>query len=128
MPRISSDPIKAFVSLRIALEAKRSTLLTEITAIDAALGSLAGGVPLVAKAKPTTAPAKRVRRKKNGLSLKAAVVQALSMFPLSKEDILAEVKKLGYQFTTDNPINSLNAVLYGKKPKFKTADGRFSLA
>ena len=64
----------------------------------------------------------------NKLSLKEAVIESISKAPLSKEDILAAVKKLGYRFSSKNPVNSLNALLYGKKPKFKNADGMFSLA
>jgi hypothetical protein len=34
---------------------------------------------------------------------------------------------MGYQFSTDDPLNSLGVILYGKNPKFKNEGGRFSL-
>ncbi|MGZ8898636.1 MAG: hypothetical protein ACXW3Z_00950, partial [Limisphaerales bacterium] len=46
--------------------------------------------------------------------------------PLSKEEILNGVKQLGYRFSTNNPLNSLGVILYGKSPKFKNDAGRFS--
>ena len=125
MARISNDPLKAFVALRNSLEARRAKLITDIAEIEAALGSLGAGSP--AKAKPA-ATAKKAGRAVNKLSLKEAVIESISKAPLSKEDILAAVKKLGYRFSSKNPVNSLNALLYGKKPKFKNADGMFSLA
>jgi hypothetical protein len=42
--------------------------------------------------------------------------------------VLAAVQKLGYQFTTANPLNSVKTVLYGKKPKLSNKDGKFSPA
>jgi len=46
---------------------------------------------------------------------------------LSKHQILDAVIATGYQFSTEDPMNSLGVVLYGKNPKF-VKDGRlFSL-
>ena len=38
------------------------------------------------------------------------------------------VRKLGHKFTAKDPNNSLNTLLYGKRPKFKRQGGKFSLA
>ena len=56
------------------------------------------------------------------------MVQLTSKRAMTKQEILSEVSKLGYRFTTKDPVNSLNAVLYGKNPKFKHAGGKFSSA
>jgi hypothetical protein len=130
MPRISNDPLKAFVALRNSLEARRTALLSELGEIDAALGSMGGAAPVKAKgkAKAVAADAPRAKRAKNELSLKEAVIQALGQGSLSKDEILAALKKLGYKFAAKNPTNSLNTLLYGKKPKFKNDDGKFSVA
>jgi hypothetical protein len=126
MARISNDPLKAFVALRSSLEARRAKLVADIAEIDAALGSLGVGTP--GKGKGAAAPKAKTSRAANKLSLKEAVIESISKAPLSKEDILLAVKKLGYRFASKNPVNSLNALLYGKKPKFKNTDGKFSLA
>ena len=47
---------------------------------------------------------------------------------IATNGILAAVKKLGYRFASTHPANSRGTLLYGKKPKFQSRDGRFSLA
>lgn len=126
MARTSSDPLKAFVTLRTSLESERAKLTARLAEVEAALGTIAatGGAKSAAKG-VTFAPRKRAQ---NELSLKEAVLKAIEKKPLTKAEILAAVEKLGYKFTAKNPTNSLNTLLYGKKPKFKTQDGKFSLA
>ena len=124
MARTSSDPLKAFVALRTSLEAERAKLTARLREVDAALGTIV--TVAATAAKPASAPALKQKRAKNELSLKEAVLQALGKSALSKADLLAAVKKLGYQFAAKNPTSSLNALLYGKKPKFKSQDGKFS--
>ena len=45
--------------------------------------------------------------------------------PLSKPEILQAVQKIGYKFTTKDPLNSLNAMLYAPANKFRNQNGRF---
>ena len=45
---------------------------------------------------------------------------------MSKQEILDAVKGEGYKFTTNNPLNSLGVILYGKNPRFRNEDGKFS--
>jgi len=45
---------------------------------------------------------------------------------MTKEEILEGVQQLGYTFSTTNPLNSLGVILYGKNPRFKNENGRFS--
>ena len=47
---------------------------------------------------------------------------------MTSREVLAGVQKRGYKFSTNNPLNSLGVILYGKNPKFNRADGKFSLA
>lgn len=126
MARTSSDPLKAFVALRTSLEAERAKLTARLREVEAALGTIV--TVAATAAKPVSAPVSKQKRARNELSLKEVVVQALGKSALSKADLLAAVKKLGYQFTAKAPVNSLNTVLYGKKPKFKSQDGKFSVA
>jgi hypothetical protein len=61
------------------------------------------------------------------MSLKEAVLKAIEGKALSKHEILDTVLRMGYQFSTDDPLNSLGVILYGKNPKFKNEGGKFSL-
>ena len=54
------------------------------------------------------------------------MVQVIKTRPLTKEEIVKEVKKIGYKFSTDKPINSVNQALYSQKSLFKNEDGKFS--
>ena len=130
MARTSSDPLKAFVSIRASLEAERARLSARLVEIEGALGTFAAAAPAKTagkSAKLAVAPASR-KRAQNELSLKEAVIKALEKKPLTKAEILEGVQKVGYKFTAKNPTNSLNTLLYGKKPKFKNEDGKFSAA
>ena len=65
-------------------------------------------------------------RAQNKLSLREAVRQATTRKPLTKAEILEAIGKLGYKFSTSNPLNSLSSVLYGDKKEFQNVGGRFS--
>ena len=122
------DPLKDYAALRQSLETERAKIIARLQAINAALGSAPApsAAPTVAAAKP--AKVKRGSRAKNELSLKEAIAKATTGKALTKDEIYEAVKKLGYVFTTKKPLNSINAVLYGKKPKFKNVEGKFSAA
>jgi hypothetical protein len=126
------DPLKQFVTLYQRFQAEKRQLEARLAEINQALGE--GGVATAPKQTPprmrrsTSFPARGRRRIKNPISLPKAVAQLTSRRPMTKQEILSEVVKLGYRFTAKNPVNSLNTVLYGKKPKFRHAGGRFSPA
>jgi hypothetical protein len=65
-------------------------------------------------------------RRRNGLSLRAAVLQVTRSRPLTKPEILQGVQKIGYKFATKDPMNSLNAMLYAPANKFRNQNGKFS--
>ena len=123
---MKNDPIKQYVQLRQKLESERTAIVARLKEIEAALGS-----PLVkaAVATATVAAAPRTRTRKraqNSLSLKEAILQVTSKQALTKNEILDAIQKAGYKFETNNPLNSIGTVLYGKSPKFKNNDGKFS--
>jgi len=126
---MKSTAIKQFIKLRQQLESERTQIALRLQEVEAALGSFTTA-PLVA---PKTSGEKRgpkpgsKRKVSNELSLKEAVVQALGKQQLTKEEVLAGVRKLGYQFRTANPLNSIGVILYGKKPKFSRKDGKFGV-
>jgi hypothetical protein len=132
------DSLKKFVSLRESLQKEKSSLEQRLAQIDAALGvssSVAAAsarsakAPKIARKAKASGKATRVKgaRGGNAMSLRDAVLKATSEKPLTKEEILKAVDKLGYKFNTKNPLASVNVVLYSKK-QFKQADGKFSPA
>jgi hypothetical protein len=121
-----SDSLKKFVSMRDSLLKEQVILEKRLAQINEALGSSSGDASS-ASAKSRAPRKAGAGRARNELSLKAAVRKVTSEKPLTKDEILGAIAKLGYTFTTANPVNSLNAVLYSKK-QFKNTDGKFSPA
>mgnify|MGYP001463163019 CR=1 FL=1 len=76
------------------------------------------------KATPKGKAKPKAKRARNKVSLREAVTGIIKGKPLDKKSILAELEKSGYKFSTKNPMNSLNVVLY--TGKYKRADGKFS--
>lgn len=119
----NSDPLKQYVALRDSILAEREEIITRLREVDEALGAM-GLRGRDAYYGPRT-PTGRVR---NEFSLREAVVKVIRGRQLTKHEILDAVLALGYQFSTDDPLNSLGVILYGKAPKFKNEDGKFSLS
>lgn len=61
------------------------------------------------------------------MSLPEAVLQVTAKKPLSAKEIVAAVQKVGYKFSTNNPMNSTRTMLYTNK-KFKNNGGKFGPA
>jgi len=123
------NTLDKFIKLRQSLANEKEALEARLKQIEEAL---AGNVPAEAPAPKPAKPAKpartrRPKRLKNPLSLRKAVIQVTTGAPMTKEEILAAVEKLGYRFASKNPVGSLNSVLYAKK-QFKNEDGKFSPA
>jgi len=115
--------LNQFVSLRDSIFAEREKLIARLKEIDASLGAM--GIRGMGALNGITTPTGRAR---NELSLKEAVLKVIESKPLTKHEILDAVLRLGYQFSTNDPLNSLGVILYGKKPKFKNENGKFSLS
>ena len=117
------DSVKQFLTIHESLLKEKAALEARLAQINQALALKGSGAPAIGFRQST----KRPKRHKNRLSLRAAAMEATKAKPLSKREILAAIKKLGYEFTTTKPLNSLNAVLYSKR-QFKNAGGKFSPA
>ncbi len=115
------DIIKQFLSSRDSLQQEKAALENRLTQINRALSTQTNAAPTVAPKRKAAA------RVVNKLSLREAIVQATQAKALSKLEILAAVKKLGYRFATKDPMNSLGATLYNPK-KFKNTGGKFTAA
>jgi len=61
------------------------------------------------------------------MSLREHVIEVLREGPKTKEEVLQAVQHRGYRFQTNNPLNSLGVILYGRTPKLQRVEGRFSL-
>lgn len=130
--RWMKNDIRRYIGLRDSLVREKNELEERLRQISEALGEAESRqAPSAQAASGKSAPAgksRRGRRGGGGLSLREAVLQVVSSGALTKEEILDQVKGLGYKFSTSNPLNSLGVILYGKNPKFKNEQGRFSLA
>lgn len=122
MSSTSTDAIKQYVALRDAIFTEREQLLARLRAIDEALGSMS-----LRGAEAYYGQRTASGRAKNEMSLKEAVQKVIEGKSLTKHQILDAVLATGYKFSTDDPLNSLGVILYGKKPKFKNSHGLFSL-
>jgi hypothetical protein len=116
------DTLKQFSKLRDSLVAERSKLEKRLAQINGLLGVAIASAGL---GNGRGRGGFKGRRGRGGLSLKAAIIQATSAKPLTKEEILATVKRMGYKFSTKRPMATLNAYLY-QKGAFIRRDGKFS--
>lgn len=60
------------------------------------------------------------------MTMRDAIATATARGPIGISGLVPAVKKLGYKFTSKNPVNSLGAYLYGPAGKAhfrKVADG-----
>jgi hypothetical protein len=120
------DALKQYSRLRNALIEERSALEKRLSQINEILGLSAS-----AEASSTLGQSivrrrgARRGRTRNSMSLKQAIVKATQSKPLTKDEILAAVKRFGYKFSTARPMATLNAYLY-RKAEFERKGGRFS--
>lgn len=101
------EKLKIFLEKRDSLLQTRAKIVEKIREIDQLLGS--AGAP------PTFVLGQKRRRPKNEINLKQAISKALESGPKSRHEILEAVQEMGYQFSTNNPLNSLSAALYTNK-------------
>jgi len=114
--------IEKFVTLRAELLKEKAALESRLARITAALSDQSIKAPA-----RTVLPARRLgrRRARNKMSLKEAVLQVTRAKPLARQEIIDAVRKIGYKFTTKDPLNSLNMVIYSSKA-LKNLGGRFA--
>lgn len=127
------DPLQQYARLREQLRQEQSQLQSRLNEINQVLGSESGPTPAATSSSPqpaSTPVARRGRRARgsNALSLREAVLKALSNGPVARKDLVGAVESVGYRFTTKHPLNSIGSILYGKNSQVtKSADGGFML-
>ena len=118
------DALKQYSRLRNALIEGRSELEKRLSQINDILGP-SEGESSVGLPRSTGRVGRRRGRARNSMSLKQAIIKATQSKPLTKDEILAAVKRFGYKFSTARPMATLNAYLY-RKAEFERKGGRFS--
>jgi hypothetical protein len=118
---MKNDILQQYVSARQALLDEKAQVEARLRQITRALSEAPSAVTVAPK---PVAPIPRRRR--GPISMKAAVIQVTSGHPMTKPEIMAAIQKLGFRSASKNPINSLSTLLYGKNPKFRNDNGRFS--
>jgi hypothetical protein len=127
------DPLQQYAKLHKQLTEEKGQLESRLNQINQVLG---GGPP--AQSAPSSSvpmevparPAKRRGRKPkaaNQMSMREAVLTALSQGPLARKELVNAVENVGYVFTTKNPLNSIGSILYAKNTPVKSKDGKFYL-
>ena len=122
---MKTDILTQYTSARKALLQEKAQLEARLDQLNQALGQTLDQAP-PAVAVISESPTRTVRRVKSRISMKAAVLEVTKGNPLTKPEILAAVQKLGYRSASEKPVRMLDNLLYGKKPRFKNDDGRFS--
>ncbi len=135
---MKSDSLQQYVPRLESILNEKAELEKRLGEIDQILQSLqskeassssppSGGAKRARAAKKVSRKAAARTRAQNKLSLREAVQQATARKPLTKVEILEAIGKLGYKFSTSNPLNSLSSVLYGDRKEFQNVGGgRFS--
>ena len=122
MKSAGNDKLQQYLSSLKALHAEKARLEARLEQINAALADTPGA----ATGRRGRRVGRRGRTRRNGLSLREAVVQVTRSRALSKPEILQAVQKVGYKFATKDPMNSLNAMLYAPANRFRNQNGRFA--
>ena len=134
---MTTDILQQYLESHEAIRKEKSVLESRLARINQALAGRATipaapartvtPAPAPAPAKPRRA--RRVsKRSANPLSLAEVMRKVTSVKPLTKPEILAAVKNLGYKFESANPMNSVNVKLYTRGLFQKKPGGRFIAA
>jgi hypothetical protein len=118
-----NDKLQKYLASLDELRAEKAELEGRLEKINQALAGAPGSVGRRGRRTGRRAGG---GRRRNGLSLRAAVTQVTKNRPMTKAEILEAVQKVGYKFATKDPMNSLNAMLYAPANKFRNKDGKFS--
>jgi hypothetical protein len=119
-----NDKLEKYLASLDELRAEKAELEGRLEKINQALAGAPGGVGR--RGRRGAGRRAGAGRRRNGLSLRAAVTQVTKNRPMTKAEILDAVQKVGYKFATKDPLNSLNAMLYAPANKFRNQNGKFS--
>jgi hypothetical protein len=128
------DPLQQYAKLHKQLTEEKGELESRLNQINQVLGgerppeqiAPSPSVPMEVAPRPAKG---RGRKPKAGnqMSMREAVLKALSQGPLARKELVKAVEDVGYVFTTKNPLNSIGSILYAKNTQVKSKDGKFYL-
>ena len=122
MKSAGNDKLQQYLASLKELHAEKARLEARLEQINAALADTPGATT----GRRGRRVGRRGRARRNGLSLREAVVQVTRSRALSKPEILQAIQRIGYKFATKDPMNSLNAMLYAPANRFRNQNGRFA--
>jgi hypothetical protein len=125
-----TDILQRYLASHEAIRREKTVLESRLARIKQALAGRA--MMPTSSSRMLLAVPRRARRAgkraANSMSLVEAMRKVTSAKPLTKPEILAAIKKLGYKFASANPMNSINVKLYTRGLFVKRAGGRFAPA
>ena len=128
------DPLQQYAKLHKQLTEEKGQLESRLNQINQVLGDELPPEQLAPSSfRPTEVPARAAARRGrkpragNEMSMREAVLKALSQGPLARKDLVKAVEDVGYVFSTKNPLNSIGSILYAKNTPVKSKDGMFYL-
>ena len=119
------DSLEQFARLRKTLLRERTILQRRLAQINTLVGPNSNADYAAVPANALLRPGRQRGRRRNPLSLRQAILQVTAAKPLTKEEILEAVKKVGYRFSTPRPMATINSYLY-QKGAFVRRNGRFA--
>jgi len=125
------DPLQQYAKLHRQLVEEKNQLETRLAELNGALGTESTPSQLTAAIQetPSRATARKGRRPmgSNTMSLREAVLEALSNGPLARKELVQAVEDVGYVFSTNKPLISIGAILYGKTTPVRSRGGKYYL-
>src|SRR5882762_5504111 len=100
----NQDILREFHALRSALLSEGEAIQKRLQQINAALGGTTELAVAPITKKRGRPPGKRPE---NAMSLRESVLQVLTATPIAKQELLEKVQKIGYRFSSSDPMNSL---------------------
>jgi hypothetical protein len=124
------DPLERYAKFKQQLFEEKRQLEGRLAELNQALGSETASSQTSQNAAiepPSTARRGRRGSGSNGMSMRDAVLKALSKGPLARKELVQAVEGVGYKFSSKNALNSIGSILYGKNSPVKRKGGKFFL-
>jgi hypothetical protein len=127
---MKSNPVNQYLSVREQLLNERICIKQRLAQINEVLGGVS------VKSTPASAAIPRVMSRpalphvqhpSNTMTIRDALIKAIAKGPLARHELVNAVAATGYVFGSDDPLNSMGLILYGKNSPFVKKDGKFAL-
>ncbi len=120
---MAANPLNEYLRLREAILSRKVEIEAELQELAAALAATAPPPETYVAASPV--PLEKPQPVRNAMSLGDAVFSVSKEAPISKEEILTALDRLGYRFAEKvTPFDEISAVLQLDR-RFEEANGRY---